>query len=305
MRTMSVSLVLVLLGPSAYAQFSASDPYCRLNAANPGCPPPIRVEIVPPQGRTMQPEGVSPGLQQILSTLERDYQARREQQGLDLEERRLTLLEEALRRLGPASQARPSAPPTPPPVTTDLEAQVVVFIKTYSDWEDYAPKMKEYVGKLRPGDTNVTEYLTLLYRLAKIDEQLRADEFVARYSSPLVVRVRAKYPGAYADTPNDDLEDAWLTKHPEYVDLASPRARTKLLAKHPEYAELAPPAPEPTPRAPTPEEITQGVAFTNAYADWEQYAPKMNAYRSKLAPGDTNATEYLTLLYRLAKIETK
>jgi hypothetical protein len=162
---MSVSLALLLLGPSAYAQFAADSPYCRNNPAAHGCPPPIRVQVLPPP---------SDGMDGILRILDSGVQNRREQQRLDLEERRLHLEEERLRRWNagePIAQSTPAPAPAPAALLSpDLLLQLRAFDYANPDWEQYGSKMVAYASKLKPGDqTDATEYLTLLYRLAKLD----------------------------------------------------------------------------------------------------------------------------------------
>jgi hypothetical protein len=167
MRTMSVSLALLLLGPSAYAQW-ATDAYCRINPAAIGCPPPIRVQVVPPA------TGTSEGISGLAGTLERGFQARREQQRLDQEERRLSLEEARLSQSHAPSAPTPTTAPAPvlpaALLTPDLLLQFKAFDYANPDWEQYGSKMVAYASKLKPGDqTDATEYLTLLYRLAKMD----------------------------------------------------------------------------------------------------------------------------------------
>jgi hypothetical protein len=167
MRTMSVALALLLVGPSAYAQW-ATDSYCRINPAAIGCPPPIRVQVVPPD------DGLSPGIGALVRTLQSGYQARREQQRLDQEERRLSLEEERLWQSHAPSAPTPTTAPAPvlpaALLTPDLLLQFKAFDYANPDWEQYGSKMVAYASKLKPGDqTDATEYLTLLYRLAKMD----------------------------------------------------------------------------------------------------------------------------------------
>lgn len=310
--TMSVSLVLLLLGPPAYAQFAADSPYCRLNPDASGCPPPIRIQIVPPP-LTGFP-GVSPGVRDILSILDSGVRNRREERRLDLEERRLRLEEERLR------QESMPPPPTPAPTllppelqaqllafiiaserkldleerrlrleeareerqlrlekareeqlrweavlaeqTPEVRAQIIAFDTAHPAWKQYASRMKEYKIKLLQGGVNATEYLTLLYRLAKMDKEklgsarkvLSEDAFIRRYQDPR------------------------LWRQP-FVDENG---------------------------APFPAEIqAQYFAFNAACPDWKRYAPKMLEYGAKLLPGETNVTEYLMLLHWLAKMDAK
>lgn len=179
MKTMSVSVALLLLGSSAYAQFAADSPYCRLNPDAFGCPPPVRIQIVPPEPTT----GTSPLVQSLLDTMSgrhvldrqkeedrrrhvrEDSEQNREQQKLDQEERRLRLDEAREERLRGANPIVDE----PAPLAPEVQAQLLAFAAACPDWGRYAPKMVEYGAKLRPGETDATEYLTLLYRLAKMD----------------------------------------------------------------------------------------------------------------------------------------
>jgi hypothetical protein len=123
------------------------------------------VQVVPPP-----PTG---GMDGILRILDSGVQNRREQRRLDLEERQVHVEEERLRQsatptLTPAPAPASALPPTL--LTPELKLQLRAFDYANPDWAQYAMKMVEYAAKLRPGDqTDATEYLTLLYRLAKQD----------------------------------------------------------------------------------------------------------------------------------------
>lgn len=297
MRTMSVALALLLMGSSANAQFKASDPYCRLNPGAIGCPPPIRVQVVPPETT-----GVDPLVKELLQTWDEGMRRGREQQRLDQEERRLALEESDAvdRRLRDSvdrylygdrrlrieerklaleerrlqlAEGRVTAEElaatirreeeqleaTLASLAPEIRTQITAFDAAHPGWKRYASKMNEYGAKLRPGRVKTTEYLTVLYLLATTDQEAR--------------KVLS--------------EEAFIRRYRE----------PRLWGAHPVVDENGVPFP--------PEIQAQYSAFNAACPDWKEYAPKMKEYGAKLPSGETNVTEYLMLLYRLAKMDAK
>jgi hypothetical protein len=158
MRIMSVSLALLLWGPSAYAQFKASDPYCQRYPANLGCPPPVRIQIIPPP----QQDNTVPN---ILGILSEGMRNRREDERLRIEREKLETEQERLR-----FDKERAAVTEAGELSRELRTLLEAFVIAHPDWEEQMPRMTELTKKLRPGDTNAFEYLDLIFKLAKLDE---------------------------------------------------------------------------------------------------------------------------------------